>query len=73
MLWHMSVQELQDPRFADCLLPLTTQDRRRLNKLAQHAVYHDMVTYMLERGVKLEQEIVSYHLYKTDRFGHASE
>ncbi|MEE0775374.1 MAG: DUF2220 family protein, partial [Merdibacter sp.] len=73
MLWHMSVQELQDPRFADCLLPLTTQDRRRLNKLAQHAVYHDTVTYMLERGVKLEQEIVSYYLYKTDRFGHASE
>ena len=73
MLWHMSVQELQDPRFAGCLLPLTTQDRRRLNKLAQHAVYHDMVTYMLERGVKLEQEIVSYYLYKTDRFGHASE
>ncbi len=73
MLWHMSVQELQDPRFAGCLLPLTAQDRKRLNKLAQHAVYHDTVTYMLERGVKLEQEIVSYHLYKTDRFGHASE
>lgn len=62
-LWHMSVQELRDPRYADCLQPLTAQDQSRLNQLAQKALYQDTVTYMLSEGVKLEQEIISFHMY----------
>ena len=59
----MSVQELRDPRYADCLQTLTAQDQSRLNQLAQKALYQDTVTYMLSEGVKLEQEIISFHMY----------
>lgn len=62
-LWHMSKQELTDPQYADCLQELTAQDRRRLKKLAEKEQYKQTVEYMLERNVKLEQEIVSYQIF----------
>ena len=62
VLWHMSVQELADPKYASCLQELTAQDRRRLKKLAEKDQYRETVKYMLEVNVKLEQEIVSYHV-----------
>lgn len=58
-LWRMSAEELQDPRYADCLLKLSTNDRKRLKALAGHKMYRDVVSYMLENDVKLEQEIMS--------------
>lgn len=61
-LWHMSVQELADPRYAGCLQELTAQDQRRLKKLAEKDRYKETVKYMLETNVKLEQEIVSYYV-----------
>lgn len=59
-MWRMSKEELQDTRYKECLLKLTSNDRKRLKTLADHEMYRDVVQYMLENGVKLEQEIVSF-------------
>ena len=32
-LWHMSAEELKDPRYAGCLQKLTPGDRKRLKNL----------------------------------------
>ena len=61
-LWRMSKEELQDVRYAECLLKLTPNDRKRLKKLEEDEKYQDVVHYMLEEGIKLEQEIVSLSL-----------
>ena len=63
-LWQMSKEELQDVRYADCLLKLSANDRKRLKTLAEHEMYRDVVRYMLEEGVKLEQEIVSLYTFR---------
>lgn len=59
-MWRMSKEELQDARYKECLLKLSPNDRKRLKTLADHEMYRDVVQYMLENGVKLEQEIVSF-------------
>ena len=61
-LWRMSVEELKDSRYAECLLKLSANDRKRLKALAEHEMYRDLVQYMMEHDVKLEQEIVSLSL-----------
>ena len=53
------MEELQDSRYAGCLLKLSANDRKRLKVLGEHELYRDVVQYMLEHDVKLEQEIVS--------------
>lgn len=58
-LYQMSIEQLQDQRYKACLQELTDHDRRRLKSLAQQESYQEVVQYMLEKGVKLEQEIVS--------------
>ena len=60
-LYRMSRAELEDARFQACLHPLTEQDRVRLKSLKKKKAYREMAEYMLERGVKLEQEIISYY------------
>lgn len=60
-MYRMFRAELQDPRFKSCLHPLTKQDSLRLRALETHTAYGEMAEYMLERDVKLEQEIVSYY------------
>lgn len=60
-LYRMSRKELDDPYFQACLRPLTQQDRIRLKSLEKQEAYRELVTYMLERNVKLEQEIVSFY------------
>lgn len=60
-MYRMSRTELEDARFQSCLHPLTEQDRVRLNTLKQKKEYGKLAGYMLERGVKLEQEIISYY------------
>lgn len=60
-LYRMSRKELEDPRFKSCLRPLTQQDRIRLKSLEKHELYRDSVMYMLEKNIKLEQEIVSLY------------
>lgn len=58
-MYRMSVETLQDKRYSSCLLPLTENDRKRLKMLVGKADFQDMAAYMLEKNVKLEQEIVS--------------
>lgn len=60
-LYRMSRKELEDPRFQSCLRPLTQQDRIRLKSLEKQEAYRELVIYMLEQNVKLEQEIVSFY------------
>lgn len=59
-MYKMSVEELQNPLFQSCLQRLTANDRRRLESLAQTEQFRDVAEYMLNRDVKLEQEIVCY-------------
>ena len=58
--YRMSVAELSDERFRSCLRPLSKTDRRNLASLAGQERYRETAEYMLQQGVKLEQEIVSY-------------
>lgn len=51
------------PEYGGCLQKLTENDRRRLKNLADKEMYGETVKYMLERGVKLEQEVVSLQLF----------
>ena len=60
-MYRMSRVELEDPRFRSCLHPLTEQDCARLKSLEKQKTYRELAGYMLEKGVKLEQEIVSYY------------
>ena len=60
----MGIEQLADKRFASCLKPLTDNDMARLRPFAEMEPYRETVSYMLEHNVKLEQEIISYFLYK---------
>ena len=60
-MYRMSCAELQDARFASCLQPLTSQDRIRLKALKKQGMYQELAAYMLEKNVKLEQEIISFY------------
>ena len=55
----MGIAELQNPAYTGCLHPLTENDRTRLQGLLEDPKYCDIVSYMLENNVKLEQEIIS--------------
>lgn len=68
---YMSKEELLDERFSSCLQELKTADRTRLKSLTEKAAYRETVMYMLEAGVKLEQEIVSYCLYEAKAMSNA--
>ena len=56
----MSVSELESPQYARCLQRLSENDRKRLQALKEYDKYGEVVQYMLENDVKLEQEIVCY-------------
>lgn len=64
-LYRMSRKELENPLFQSCLRPLTQQDRIRLMSLKKQELYRDLAVYMLEKNVKLEQEIVSFYETET--------
>lgn len=66
-LFSMSVRELQNGEYSFCLHELTGNDRTRLRKLRGLAAYEEVVQYMLEHNVKLEQEIVCLDLMKKGR------
>ena len=63
-LFGMSVEELKDRAYSSCLHGLTEHDRARLRELKEMEPYGEVVSYMLEHGVKLEQEIVSLEVMK---------
>lgn len=61
-LFGMSVNELQNMEYTRCLHQLSHNDRARLQELKEMDTYAEVINYMLERDVKLEQEIVSLTL-----------
>ena len=61
-LYCMGTLQLCDNRFRHCLRVLTDNDVSRLEALMGEAPYTEILKYMKEHGVKLEQEIVSYYL-----------
>lgn len=61
-LFGMSVNELQNMEYTRCLHQLSHNDRARLQELKGMDTYAEVINYMLERDVKLEQEIVSLTL-----------
>ena len=63
-LYRMGIEQLQDVRFRNCLRELTENDIHRLETLAGENAYSEILKYMKENNVKLEQEIVSYYLDK---------
>ena len=63
-MFGMSVDELKNYEYAMCLHQLSGNDRSRLQELKTMDTYAEVVQYMLEQNVKLEQEIVSLDLMK---------
>lgn len=68
-LYCMGIQQLCDIRFRHCLRELTENDVIRLESLIDDAAYGEVLKYMKECNVKLEQEIVSYYLEKGENNG----
>ncbi|MCD8073953.1 MAG: DUF2220 domain-containing protein [Lachnospiraceae bacterium] len=68
-LYCMGIRQLRDERFGPCLKTLTENDRSRMKTLCGEEAYRPVLAYMKEKGVKLEQEIVSYYCAaeETDR------
>lgn len=62
-MYCMGTQQLRDMRFRHCLRELTDNDMSRLGSLMEEP-YYDVLKYMQEHNVKLEQEIVSYYADK---------
>lgn len=63
-LYCMGIQQLCDMRFGHCLRELTDNDMSRIEILMEEEPYSEVLKYMQEHNVKLEQEIVSYYLEK---------
>lgn len=63
-LYCMGIRELCDLRYRHCLKELSDHDRNRIGTLIEETGYRDVLTYMQEHNVKLEQEIISYYLSK---------
>lgn len=61
-LYCMGIHQLSDIRFSHCLRKLTDNDMSRLEVLLEDDSYSEVLKYMKEHNVKLEQEIVSYYL-----------
>ena len=61
-LYRMGIKELRNEKYQKSLRLLTDNDRKRSESLAEDRRYADVVRYMLEKNVKLEQEIISYDI-----------
>ena len=62
-MFHMGIAELANPSYRKAIHPLTSKDRDLLTRLLEYERYRGLVSYMLERNVKLEQEIVALDLF----------
>ena len=60
--YHMSIEDLKNPLYSTCLSSLTDNDRIYGESLKESKEYGETIAYMLRNNVKLEQEIISYHL-----------
>ncbi len=63
-LYCMGIAQLCDKRYCHCLRELTGNDMSRLASLLEEDSYSEVLKYMKENNIKLEQEIVSYYLMK---------
>lgn len=63
-LFHMSKDDLENPHYATCLKELTESDKKRLTKLNNEIEYAECISYMLNKNIKLEQEIISLFLQR---------
>lgn len=70
-LYCMGIQQLCDMRFSHCLRELTDNDMSRLGSLMEDTSYSEVLKYMKECNVKLEQEIVSYYLEKERKYNYS--
>jgi hypothetical protein len=61
-LFSMSTNELKNKEYASCRHELSDNDRTRLQELKEMKIYKEVVEYMLDNNVKLEQEIISLRL-----------
>ena len=66
-LYRMGIRELEDPRFQPCRKKLTENDRSRMKRLVEEEEYREVLAYMDEHDVKLEQEIISYYEEREQR------
>ena len=66
-LYRMGIRELEDPRFKPCRKKLTENDRSRMKRLVEEEEYREVLAYMDEHDVKLEQEIISYYEEREQR------
>lgn len=66
-LYRMGIRELEDPRFQPCRKKLTENDRSRMKRLMEEEEYREVLAYMDEHDVKLEQEIISYYEEREQR------
>lgn len=66
-LYRMGIRELEDPRFQPCRKKLTENDRSRMKGLMEEEEYREVLAYMDEHDVKLEQEIISYYEEREQR------
>lgn len=60
-VYKMSVQELMDARYRTSFRKLTNNDKTRLISLKDDSVFKEVIKYMLDNDVKLEQEIISFY------------
>ena len=66
-LYRMGIRELEDPRFKPRRKKLTENDRSRMKRLVEEEEYREVLAYMDEHDVKLEQEIISYYEEREQR------
>ena len=59
---HMGIEELNAPENRNCLQCLTEADRERSGSLLEIPEYRDIVPLMLEKNIKLEQEIICLNI-----------
>ena len=64
--FHMNTEDLENPCFKKYLKPLSDHDRNRLMRLKEEKEYAEVIEAMLERNIKLEQEIISYFMITYD-------
>lgn len=58
-LYKMGVSELQDIRYRECLCQLSDKDRINAQSIIMEPEYREVLEYMLEKNIKLEQEIIA--------------
>ncbi len=63
-LYQMGIEQLMDICFQKCLKKLTQNDLKRLETLIAMPEYREVLGYMRDNNIKLEQEIISYYLGK---------